>query len=114
MLGSETLRRRTIGHSGSISFRGYPADDSDAGWPTDFDARGTFSLFGVSLCCSSFVHQVHQTTMSPSLQNTNGAVLAAAMFCAACVFPWLNDPRFLAYWFVQLFWRVGGADILLS
>ena len=33
--------------------------------------------------------------MSTSLQETktNGtALLAAAMFSAACVFPWLNDP----------------------
>ena len=50
-----------------------------------------------------------------SLQNSDGSLLAGAMFSAACVFPWLNDPSlFIFFWIVQLFWHVGGADILLS
>jgi hypothetical protein len=75
---------------------------TQSGMANCFDGRG---IFGVSHCISSSVHQAHQTSMSLSLLDTNGtALLAAAMFSAACVFPWLNDPSllvraaFLAYW----------------
>jgi hypothetical protein len=55
------------------------------------------------------------TSMAPSLQYTNGtALLAAAMFSAACVFTWLNDPSLLVCAAFLACWRCRYSFIVIN
>jgi hypothetical protein len=52
--------------------------------------------------------------MSLAVQNTDGALLAGAMFSAACVVPWMNDLRLLACAAFLAFWPCRYSFIIID